>query len=69
MWTFISHHMSNGEEPRAKLERAENDLAAAQKVVVEGTEALELVEGENEAIRTEEDKLREDDRVTKAKLK
>lgn len=69
MRTFISHRMSSGEELRAKLERAENDLVATQKVAVEGAETLKLVEGEKEAIFTEGNKLREEGRVVEAKLK
>ena len=68
-WTFISHCMSNGEKLRAKLEGAESDLTAAQKVATEGTEALKLIEGEKETIHTKADKLREEGRAVKAKFK
>ena len=69
MWTFISHRMSIGEELRAKLERAESNLVVAQKAAMDGAEALKLAEEKKEAIRTKVDKLREEGRVVKAKLK
>lgn len=61
--------MSGGEELRARLKRAKNDLVAAQKVVVEGVEALKMAEGERKAIRAEADKLRKKGGVAETKLK
>lgn len=69
MWTFISHRMSNGEKLRAKLERAESNLVAAQKAAVEKVEALKLAEGEKETIRIETNKLGKEGRTAEAKLK
>lgn len=40
MRAFISHRMSEGKELHARLERAKNDLVAAQKAAAEGAEAL-----------------------------
>lgn len=69
MRAFISHRMSEGEELHARLERAKNNLIAAQKAAVEGAEALQLAEGEREAIRAKADKLRKKGGVAKTKLK
>lgn len=59
MQAFISHHPSDIEELRAKLEQVETDLAATQKAVADGTERLKLVEGEKGTIRVESDRLKE----------
>ena len=59
MQAFISHHPGDIEESRAKLERVEADLVAAQKVVADGAKTLKLVEGEKRAIRAEADRLKE----------
>lgn len=55
--------MSNGEELGARLEWAESNLTAAQKVATEGAKTLKLFEGEKETILTEADKLREKGKV------
>ena len=68
MGTFISHRMSSSEELCAKLERVESDLAVTQKVVVEGAEALKLVDGKKEMARAEANKLR-DVTISQAKLR
>ncbi|RVW25293.1 hypothetical protein CK203_110565 [Vitis vinifera] len=47
----------------------ENDLVVAQKAATEGAEALKLAKEKKEVIRTEVDKLREEGRAAKAKLK
>lgn len=69
MRAFISHRMSEGEELHARLERAKNNLVAAQKATAEGAEALQLAEGERKVIRAEADKLRKKGGVAKTKLK
>ena len=69
MRAFISHRMSGSEELRAQLERAKSDLATTQKVTPDRTEALKLVEMENEVVHAEADKLREEGRTVGAKCK
>lgn len=59
MQAFISHHPGDIEELRAKLERVEADLAAAQKAIADKAEMLKLVEGEKGTIRAEADRLKE----------
>ena len=66
---FITHRVGSGEELYIKLEQVEGDLAAAQKVIVEGVEALKLVEVEKESVHAEADWLREEGKTTKAKCK
>lgn len=46
MRVFITHRMDGDEELRLRLERSKIDLATAQKIVVEKTEALKKVEAE-----------------------
>lgn len=46
MRVFITHRMDGDEELRLRLERSKIDLATAQKIVVEKTEALKKVEVE-----------------------
>ena len=69
MRAFIFHHMSSGERLRGKLEPEKSDLATAEKVIVEGAEALKLTEGEKKAIRIDADKLRKEGKTTEVKLK
>lgn len=66
MRVFITHHMDGDEELRLRLERSKIDLATAQKIVVEKTEALKKVEVERKIARAklkeaeqENSKLRE----------
>ena len=66
---FIFHHMSNSEELRVKLKRAESDLATIEKAIVEGAKALKLVEWEKEVILIDADKLREEGKIVEIKLK
>ena len=44
MRAFISHRLGGGEDLCTRLERVENDLTVARKVVVEGAKALKLAE-------------------------
>lgn len=69
MKAFIFHHMSNGEELRAKLKQAESDLATTEKVVVEGARTLKLAKGKKKVIRIDADKLRKEGKIVKVKLK
>lgn len=69
MRTFISHYLGGSEELCVKLERLETNLVASQKVVVDGAEALKLVEGEKEAVRAEADQLKEKGEAMEAKFK
>ena len=55
MRAFISHHSSDIEEMRSKLERVEVDLAVAQKAIANGAEMLKLAEEEKRGIRTKTD--------------
>lgn len=52
-----------------KLERVEVDLAAAQKAVADGAEALKLVERENGGIHAKADLLKEKEEAMEAKFK
>lgn len=69
MRAFISHRLDGSEELRVKLERVEADLAAAQKAVADGAEALKLVEKENGAIHAKADRLKEKEKAMEAKFK
>ena len=53
----------------ARLERVKTDLVAAQKVAMEGAEALKLAEREREAICAEVDKLKKEGEAVEVKLK
>lgn len=50
--------MSTTEELCAKLEQVESELAAAQKAVADGAEALRMAEEEKEAARAKAEQLR-----------
>ena len=69
MRAFISHRLGGGEDLCTRLERVENDLTVARKVVAEGAKALKLAEWERETFWVEADKLKKESEATKAKLK
>ena len=60
MRAFISQYPGGIEELRARLEKVETELAAAQKAVADGTEQLSRVEEEKEATRAETDILKKE---------
>ena len=69
MRVFITQKMGGSEELRTKLERAESDLAAAQKAATNGAEALRQVDGDMEKARVQASRLREEGKTVEAKCR
>lgn len=69
MRAFISHYLGGSEELHPKLEWVEADLVASQKAVVDGVEALKLVDGKKEEICAEANQLKEKRETMEAKFK
>ena len=61
--------MGGSEELRAKLKWVESDLAVAQKVAVDGAEAVRQAEGERKMTRAQASQLREERKAVEAKCK
>ena len=68
MCAFISQHSGGIEELRTRLEKVEAELAAARKVVANGTEQLSRAEKEKGAIRAEADMLRKEKEVLEGQV-
>ena len=61
--------MGGSEELRAKLKWVESDLAVAQKVAVDGAEAVRQAKGERKMTRAQASQLREERKAVEAKCK
>lgn len=68
MRVFITHRMDGDEELRLRLERSKIDLATAQKIVVEKTEALKKVEAKRKTTRAKLKEAEQENSKLKEKI-
>ena len=64
---YIAHNMDSSEELRAKLKSVEGELAAARKIVDEGSTLLRNIENGREATKAKARRLAEEKNVIEAK--
>ena len=68
MRAFISHHLGGIEELRSQLEKAEAELAAAQKAMADGAKQLSRTEEEKGVVRAKADTLKKENEALEGQV-
>lgn len=69
MKVFVSHRMRGEEQLHLRLEQSKANLSTARKAGTENIEALKRSEGENEALRSELERVKTQEEATGVRLK